>query len=1014
MARELSIEVTANTAQAEASLAKVETAITGIEAAAPAAATGVQKVGKEVEAAGVAASKTEQALALASNAIARFAAPIAIGDSIRRTLEFADNISDLSRRTGIGTTALQQFGQVARMNGQSVDQVALAVQKLGERLSSGDKSAVESMGKLGLNTQALLAMNPEDRFRTWAEAISKVSDNAKAAELAQDGIGRSALTLLGTIKDIGEAADRYIPVLGEKFIEAGSQMQDQIDLLIHSTKTFIELLILGLPAGAMAISQWTQSWADANNMVLMGGSNSRVRNQFALPNPMSSSEPGALNNEAMIAGLFAPRGAGVPGTSAFLTDPRTGRVRENPEFDLMEKDLGRQLIEAKERGRQADLADLAARVKREEELNFRLYQNAQALASHTTPMDWQMNPRDRPFPGWAVPMEAIPSTHMNLMDPTLWSGSGAGMLRPPLMEVRPNGPSPGMLQRMRGNPLANFAMSQMFSFLPGMSNAGSSFGGGLGQSLGQVGGIANALGGFASFLGPIGGLVGGLVGRLFGPSQATQTRRQRDSFVEDFGGMDQLQAAASHAGFSLDALFNTRKVKDFEAEVKKLNEALKLQELRDALKEVSDGFIEAAGGMDRLNAQAEVLGFNMERFRNAGTQQELSDAIADFEERLHRTNDAFAPLLARANELGSRLPEALEQSLRQLRDMGVLVGDNATMVDRLLSRTAAVDWQTMQGIANQLGIPNEALGGIFNQGRIGAGAGDLVNQLDTLRRGGGDIGGILNTESVRNLFQQLGGDAIRNNVALPENLRQYFEELARVGQLGQVDPFMLQFGPAITTEFEQNTAAINALIASLSSGPMVEALQGGPLIAALNNFPREFDIRITTPPGIEGASRGGGGDVNVTGGGGIDEGGGAEPVVGVSRGGLILGPGRVRYFGRGGKVHGDYYGFDPIGTDTVPAMLTPGEAVLTPDQTANFASLITAMQQGEQIGNPVDLGGGSARDIESGQVLVVAINTTKDPDAEHIMSVVEQKWGRRAMTGKIRASLDQLYQRKVR
>lgn len=51
-------------------------------------------------------------------------------------------------------------------------------------------------------------------------------------------------------------------------------------------------------------------------------------------------------------------------------------------------------------------------------------------------------------------------------------------------------------------------------------------------------------------------------------------------------------------------------------------------------------------------------------------------------------------------------------------------------------------------------------------------------------------------------------------------------------------------------------------------------------------------------------------------------GGGEAP--GVSRGGVIAGRNNVLYFGKGGFV--------PRGTDTVPAMLTPGEMVLARDQ----------------------------------------------------------------------------------
>lgn len=61
----------------------------------------------------------------------------------------------------------------------------------------------------------------------------------------------------------------------------------------------------------------------------------------------------------------------------------------------------------------------------------------------------------------------------------------------------------------------------------------------------------------------------------------------------------------------------------------------------------------------------------------------------------------------------------------------------------------------------------------------------------------------------------------------------------------------------------------------------------------------------------------------------VPDGGGGDSTVNVSKGGIIAGKGNVLYFKRGGFV--------PHGTDTVPAMLTPGEMVLARDQVKRLA-----------------------------------------------------------------------------
>jgi len=66
----------------------------------------------------------------------------------------------------------------------------------------------------------------------------------------------------------------------------------------------------------------------------------------------------------------------------------------------------------------------------------------------------------------------------------------------------------------------------------------------------------------------------------------------------------------------------------------------------------------------------------------------------------------------------------------------------------------------------------------------------------------------------------------------------------------------------------------------------------------------------------------------------------------------IFGPGAGMYFATGGKVKRNYMatGGPTLGSDTVSAMLTPGEFVMNRAATARFEPLLSAMNQGGYTG----------------------------------------------------------------
>ncbi len=393
-----------------------------------------------------------------------------------------------------------------------------------------------------------------------------------------------------------------------------------------------------------------------------------------------------------------------------------------------------------------------------------------------------------------------------------FNGTGPWMLRGTVPMNSPNAGGGGFLNFLKNNQIIGAGLGALTGLIPGLSGVGSSIGGGFGGAIGGIGGVAKALGSFAGLLGPIGGIAGGLIGKLFGPSEASKTRKARGGFIENFGGMDALSKAAQNAGFSIDKLMNTRKTKDFEAEVKKLEKALELQKGKDALSKIH-------GGLEMLEKKAIAIGINPNSILNAKTLEELGNAADEFAQRLEDVNDEFNPLLQSAEDLGIRLPQAILDSLAGMADLGVLTGANADAIRRLASATE-VDWKKAQEAAERYGITLESLGQGVNQGRLSAGAQQVINDFDLLTRAGGDVGGILT--GMADEISAMVQEAMRLGVSLPENMKPWIEELRRAGMLVDENGEQLQdlgslrFGDRVKTEFEKITEALEKLIDSLN------------------------------------------------------------------------------------------------------------------------------------------------------------------------------------------------------
>jgi hypothetical protein len=168
--------------------------------------------------------------------------PIAIAGTIvaagKKLLDLTGNLTDLSAKTGISTTALQTLGYVTEQSGVSLDQVSASVTKMSKALVSGDKSAVAGLQALNLSTADLLKMSPDQAFTTIGDAIAQIQNPMERSTIALKIFGKSGAELLpaftGNLAELAKQAETSGAILSEETVAGGDAAGDALGRLANA------------------------------------------------------------------------------------------------------------------------------------------------------------------------------------------------------------------------------------------------------------------------------------------------------------------------------------------------------------------------------------------------------------------------------------------------------------------------------------------------------------------------------------------------------------------------------------------------------------------------------------------------------------------------------------------------------------------------------------------------------------------------------------------------------------
>jgi len=622
----------------------------------------------------------------------------AIERAITSVVRFASQLSDLSARTGISTSGLQRLELAFRSTGGTIEAVVAASDFLSKTLVGGGASVVSAMGTLGLSIKDLLALSPEQRFITVADAIGQIQNPAERAyarvlllgrgsaalaagmtgdlaritqefdrlgQVVEDdtvaaldtfgdqvqSVGRSLLVvgatalapLLPALSALATALQRIASILGTGLSVAIRSFQTAVGLLLEGLARFLAAMVVlaqKIPfvgtqlTGLADASRWLTAYADGTKDAIHGLWNETVK-----------MTPVVTAAKTPLLGL----GEGADKAGEKLRELRS-RVRELEGqafpgfFGLPEslRDLGRSYDDS-------HLGDLIRDVEKAESATQIAVFGFRGMADGLDKIGDQVTPL------------------ISDLEQLSWDRFIGPLTRgadPVVRTIRTWSDHLGNVEDVLGgiqNTWANMAVVAVRAIQ------------GIGKALAKgdwVGAIVIGLSAVSQF-----------IGKLFGRDAETQVNPLRQKFVDAAGGLDLLNVRAAAAGVTLTAMLDARTPAAYEVAIRSLNDAFTFQD--HAMKLLDDTIKKYGFNLDqlgptlakqKLNEQAAALIRDFRILEAAGIGvNNISIQMAD----------SINQYLQAAIRTGTAVPESMRAILNQLATMGLLTDANGDKITDL-------------------------------------------------------------------------------------------------------------------------------------------------------------------------------------------------------------------------------------------------------------------------------------------------------------------------------------------
>jgi len=177
------------------------------------------------------------AIGAATGGVVAFGAGIAAASVVaysKNIIDAADNMRDLSQKTGVSVELLSKFQQQANMSGSNIEEVGKAMVKLGKNMyeaaQTGKGPAAEALKELGLSaTDATGRLVPTgEQMLRISDKLSQLSDGGRKGKLAMDLMGKGMSNLVPALNEGRGAIEGLNASFDQKFADDADAYNDSV------------------------------------------------------------------------------------------------------------------------------------------------------------------------------------------------------------------------------------------------------------------------------------------------------------------------------------------------------------------------------------------------------------------------------------------------------------------------------------------------------------------------------------------------------------------------------------------------------------------------------------------------------------------------------------------------------------------------------------------------------------------------------------------------------------------
>lgn len=142
--------------------------------------------------------------------VAAVAAGGALAYFTKNQIDAIGDTADMADRLGVTYNRLKAIQFAAKLAGIDSEKLNSAFEKMQDTLgsaASGNKSAIDSLGRIGITMEQLDKLSPEKRFEAIGQAIAKIQDPAARIAAARDIFGKAGGALIVLFESGGAAID---------------------------------------------------------------------------------------------------------------------------------------------------------------------------------------------------------------------------------------------------------------------------------------------------------------------------------------------------------------------------------------------------------------------------------------------------------------------------------------------------------------------------------------------------------------------------------------------------------------------------------------------------------------------------------------------------------------------------------------------------------------------------------------------------------------------------------------